>query len=119
MGRNTMTALFEERSITSAAIATELQRLGDSKTVDDCRMRNCLLEILQLRRELTEEREVVNTLEEFGLQTTGSIYGVHLASSPPDFRRKWICWQGQRHSTLREAVREAIQIRKGKKKGSK
>lgn len=118
MGRTTTTQLFEERAISPQQIAQDLKRIGDSTTDEDCRLRNYLHEILQLRRELAAEQEIVNTLENFGLQTTGSIYGVHSVSGPPSYQREWVCWQGRKHKGLRTAVREAIEIRKGKKKAS-
>lgn len=118
MARTTTTQLFEDRAISSQQIAQDLKRIGDSITDEDCRLRNYLLEILQLRRELAEEREILNTLEHSGLQTTGSIYGVHSVSGPPSYQREWVCWQGRRHKSLRSAMREAIEIRKGKKKGA-
>jgi hypothetical protein len=118
MARTTTTTLFEDRAISSKQISKELERIGDSTTDENCKVRNYLIEILQLRRELAAEQEIVNALEDFGPQTTGSIYGVHSFASPPDYHRRWVCWQGQRHTNLRDAVREAIKIRKGKKKGA-
>jgi hypothetical protein len=118
MGRTTTTQLFEERAISPQQIAQDLKRIGDSTTDEDCRLRNYLLEILQLRRELADEQAIVNALEQFGLQTLGSIYGVHSVSGPPSYKREWVCWQGRKHTGLRSAVREAIEIRKGKKKAS-
>lgn len=111
MERTTVTPLFEPRTLSAKAIAVELARLGDSSTVQDCLLRTALLQILSLETALKAEQQIVDTLQEFGLQTLSSMFGVHSTSQPPGFRRKWICWQGREHANLREAVRQAIEVR--------
>ncbi len=115
MAQTTVTKLFAGRALSAARITAELEQLGDSSSPRDCLLRNALLEILQLRLDLEAEKAIIDTLQDFGLQTLGSIYGVHSTSSPPQYRRQWICWQGRSHASLREAVREAIHLRKGKR----
>ena len=110
--RTTMTALFGDRTLCADQVARELDRLGDSPTPADCLLRNALLELCRLRTELAEERSLLDCLEELGLQTTSSIFGVSRISSPPGYVSRWMAWQGRKHTNLRDAVRETIQLRR-------
>ena len=116
MERNTLTRLFEANGLSAQAVAIALEGIGDSTTEADCLLRRCLQEILRLRCELQAEADIVNALEEFGLQTTSSIFGVHSTAVSPSFNRQWVCWQGTRHKDLRSAVRQAVALQRGKGK---
>lgn len=109
--RNTATMLYESRELSAEAIAAELQRLGDSTDARDVLMRTALIEILNLRRQLSAEKTLLNTLESLGLETKGSIFGVHCATVAPAYVRRWICWRGKKHDNLRDAIREMIALR--------
>ena len=110
--RSTATLLYVPRKISNEAIAAELLTLGDSTDEKDCLLRTALMEVLHLRTKLTAEQSLLDALEAVGLQTTGSIFGVHCASVAPSFLRRWICWQGSKHTSLRSAIQQMITLQK-------